>query len=115
MDGIQSTGFQISGDCCAVMYIQTARNFIIRIDSCQNGNLSFGLFLDFFNNQSGETHPVFKASAEFIHTLIGAWGHKSAYQISMRHVDLYSIHTGFHCSSCCFSVTFYQFIHFFGR
>ena len=30
-------------------------------------------------------------------------------------MDLYGIHTGFHCSSGCLSVAFYQFIHFFGR
>ena len=115
MDCIQSAGFQICCNRCAVMHIQTTRNFIIGIDSCQNSNLSFGLFFYLFNDQSGKTHPVFKASAEFIHTLIGAWRHKRAYQISMRHVDLHSIHTGFHCSSCCLSVAFYQFIHFFGR
>ena len=114
MDGIQSAGFQICCDRCAVMYIQTSRNFIIRIDSCQNGDLSFGLFFDFFNDQSGKTHPVFKTSAKFIHTFVGTWGQKRTYKITMCHMDLYGIHTGFHSSFCCFSVTFYQFIHFFG-
>ena len=115
MDRIQPAAFQICCNRCAVMHIQTARNFIIRIDSCQNGNLSFGLFLDFFNDQSGETHPVFKTSAEFIHTFVGTWGHKSTYQITVCHMDLNSIHTCFHGSSCCFSVAFYQLIDFFGR
>ena len=116
MEGVYAAFlFQVSGHSSCVLNGLAAFHFIAGVDTTEDGQVAASLPTDVFDDEAGQTHPVFKASAEFIHTLIGAWGHKRAYQISMRHVDLYSIHTGFHCSSCCLSVAFYQFIHFFGR
>ena len=113
MDRIKSTSFQICSDCSAVMHIKATRHFITAVDSGKNCDLSFCHLLNFFNDQTGETHSVLKRTAKFIQSFICSWGKEGTYQISMCHMDFNCVHTGFHCSLCCKTVAFYQFINFF--
>ena len=113
MDGIQSAALQVCCDCRTVMDVKTARNLICTVDSCEDRDLALCCFLDLLNDQAGETHTVFKASAELVYSLVCSWRKECTYQITVCHVDLYSICAGFHGSSCCLSVSFDQLINFF--
>ena len=112
MDSVQSAAFQVCCDCCTVMDIKSARNLICTVDSCEDRDLALCCFLDFFDDQTGETHTVLKASAELVNSLVCSWREECTYQIAVCHMDLNSICSCFHCSSCSFSVAFDQLVNF---
>ena len=115
MNGIQSASFQICGDCSTVMDIKTARYFITAVDSCKNCDLSLCHLLNFFDDQTGETHSVLKGTTKFVQSLVCSRRKEGAYQIAVCHMDLNCIYACFHGSLCCEAIAFYQFINFFSR
>ena len=97
------------------MIIKSSKHVFCTVNTCKNSNLSFCFLLYFFNNETWKSHSVLKVSTKFIDTLICSWWHKWIYKIAVRHMDLYCICSTFHCTFCCFTISFYKLIHFFCR
>ena len=109
---VKSTALQVCCDRCTVMNVKSARNLVCTVDSCKDSDLALCCLFDLLDDQTGETHTVLKTSAELINSLVCSRREECAYQIAVCHMDLNSICTGFHCSSCSLAVSFDQLINF---
>ena len=115
MQTINAAAFQIRCNCTHIMVVQTAKHIFCAVDTNQNRNFAFCFCFYFFDDQTGESHSVFKASAEFIDTFVCSGRHEGVYQITMCHMDFYGIYTRFYRTLCCFAIALYQFINSFCR
>ena len=102
---------------CLVLFVEVGdsyfrRYFITAVDSCKNCDLSLCHLLNFFDDQTGETHSVLKGTTKFVQSLVCSRRKEGAYQIAVCHMDLNCIYACFHGSLCCEAIAFYQFINF---
>ena len=71
-----------------------ALHLVAGVDAAQDGQVAAGLAADVLDDQPRQTHPVFKAAAELIGTVVGALGDKGAHQVAVGTVDLHHVDAG---------------------
>ena len=116
MEGVYAAFlFQVSGHSSCVLNGLAAFHFIAGVDTTEDGQVAASLPTDVFDDEAGQTHPVFKAAAELIGAVVGTLGDESAHQVTVGAVDFNHVDASLLGTASGVAIALDQAVHFLGR
>ena len=116
MEGVDAAFFdKICCNGCCILNRLTAFNVIAGVNTAEDRHLAARLFADVFNDQPRQAHAVFKATAEFVETIVGTGRNEGADQVTVGTVDFDHIDAGTLSAGSRIAIAFDQLIDFFTR